>query len=247
MSKPVEKIKSKRGRRIRAALLLTLTALIWIALWSWHLYRSEPTGWQQALEQAQQVTSEQSDQVAQDLENRMAAQLSFADRYDEHGRPLANHSPQRTIHIPADQINLWIRQRLPRWLANRKITLPPQLGRICFWTDGERMVLGAFVNDERLERVVSVAMYVEVDPQANDAVLRLDGAWIGRLRVPLSVCLDMLRAQLEAGGQTEAAQAVRQLAEGYHFPPVLDIGGEISRCTAIRAVDDGLEIDLRQD
>lgn len=217
-------------------LLLAGLALLTIAgLIGYSLYRAVPADYARAQAQRRDTAPPQRHAVAESLENRVSAEITFASHIDDHGRPLPDTSNTRFILLTSAEINAWLDQRLPLWLKNRDIQLPAQVSDTTFWTRGDQLVLGARVRQGDFDHVVSFAIRLDVPEHGDEATVRFTSLRLGQLPVPLGMVRDKLGDEAD------------RIIDGFTFPTVQVIGGQRARWVSIAPFDGGLLIELRRE
>lgn len=159
-------------RRASVVFLLALAALFSVALArGWSLARQVPEWWRAAGVADEAVAASR----AEGVEKGVTAALYS-------NRP---NGQAWTVELRSDDANAWMRERLPRWLANRGERWPEGVSPPRLRFEGGEVTLGVSMSSERLggERILSVTFRPRLSDQG--ALLTESArAHIGRAPLP---------------------------------------------------------------
>ncbi len=169
--------KAKRvGRWLLRIFSLVMLGALGLALWAWWMVESTPAYWFPPIKPTERVA-----QQAAAFEKWLPERFSEVRPYGEPWQ----------IAIETDAVNEWLAARMGKWAANQGIGLPEQLEGTVFTLHGGRLIVAGMLNQDGKQRVVSAAFKAYNGEAGDVAELRLDGMYVGKLRVPLEAVLDL--------------------------------------------------------
>ncbi|MCA9309968.1 MAG: hypothetical protein KDA21_02115 [Phycisphaerales bacterium] len=146
---PPRPAQSRRWWRLARNLVLLLVVLtITVVAIAWVIVRQRidatPAWWQPP-----QATPEVARAEAQAVEREVSAALTDVRPADE----------SWTLTLTEAQANHWLSERLPRWLSNRRITLPEDVHRLLVDFSPGGITLGAALGGGSEERILGVTLH----------------------------------------------------------------------------------------
>jgi len=189
------------------------------------LARSVPEQWTRANERLEAIPQEERHRRADALENMFASsadrsQVTNETNVDDE----VNRVVERTIVVPADDANIWLATKLPKWLENQNESLPQGLDQPRVWIDDGELVLSFRAEVEGLSGVVRTNLKAEL-LDSGKLGLKITGVRTGKLPIPAGTIIDQVRRH---AGEEAAEGAMDQLAaafDGTELDPVWDETG----------------------
>jgi uncharacterized protein YpmS len=188
--------KTRRRRWRVVVLTVTLLILAAIAVPGW-LVRSTPAYWRPVDVADPQVTAR-----AEEVESRIATQTTSVRPADE----------SWTLELTEEQVNAWLATRLRQWLANQGVD-----------QEARDLVPHAMMNfaDQRIElaaelklKGISQVVRLRYRPQAvtdEPSRLKLESVYAGRMRIPLEMIVEQVRARIGGADAEDAAEVIAAL------------------------------------
>lgn len=224
---PPVQSKRKHGCLIGCVILivLLLTGCLIAATIAGRMWSAEPDHWQERKSFVADTSTEQLEQLAAGVQNRLPSVVSQPG--DE----------PRTITLGIDEANAWLDQRLDDWLAHQGAALPSGMSEPMLATAGEQIIFAFRIEAEGTEQIVSVYFNLGFEP-AGQAVLLVDRVELGSLQVPASTLAGLLET-------TQAPEAAAVLRGEHGFDPASPIDGNRQvRLLGIKVHDDRLELEV---
>ena len=239
-------------RRFRCtALLVFFIALLGAAGGViYHLWHAVPAYWIENRQFLAGLTTEQRDQVATSLQNRVISVYGDWDSYTP--EPAAGHgsvgSGTRlcTITVGYQEVNTWLDKELAAWLAFQNLKLPAQISNLMV-TDHHGKPLIAFrFKISEYDQVISVILNLRSLPSGK-AVVRIEGVRSGGLPIPASTVSEWIQTKLAKAGKGGPLEHLSVILKGEQFDPFLrpaDASHNM-RLIGLRSVKDGLIMTIR--
>lgn len=234
--KPTATRRRSRRRRIALGLTLGVTALAAIVGWLIYLSWSEPEHWQANVRYLRETPAPQLDALARDLETQVSAVTN--NTIEPTASPPTSQNLE--LQLPLTQINAWLSQRLPRWLAYWDADMPADVAEPMLATQDESLVAAFAWGSDAQQRIISITARVE--PAENDrARLHIDSVRSGRLNIASGMLLNQLIDRV-AAYDDRLASALR----GEPFAPVWPIDAQRQvRLLNVQPQPDALALTLR--
>ena len=151
----------------------------------------------------------------------------------------------RTLFVAYEEVNAWLRERLPRWAAHRSVPLPPQLDSVMLTGKDGQLIAAASIQGGGGPWVLSADLDVTVDDRGL-AKLHASSTHIGHLRTPITVLQKRLQEQLgqQVGGEVAAALSGQSVEPVFRHP---GYSSKRVRLTSIDIGDKGVTLTFRDE
>jgi hypothetical protein len=152
----------------------------------------------------------------------------------------------RDIPMTSIEINAWLREELPKWLAFKGKSLPQGVSDITFATEGQRLVLGMRVKTAEIEQVVTLMARVETNPDKGSACIQDVSMRGGDLPIPADAINQHFGKDLAAKYAQEFKE-VQEILAGASFEPIINIQDDQrqGRLVGITVRPDGITTHVR--
>lgn len=183
-------------------------------------------------------TEAQVEQAAQELRNGVINQVHLARESADDLRPGEPwRSDEWRVALKGDDVNAWLEEELPRWLANqdRAGQWPAEVKDVRVAFEPGLAVIGARVNLEGVSTVVSMG----VEPRLSESgELWIKARWVrlGRLPAPVAWVGARLRPWLEQAGAAGSGGQVLDVLEG-QAPVLKDAALRLEDGRRVRLMD----------
>ncbi len=161
---------------------------------------------------------------------------------------------RRTLVIRTNELNSWLTQRLPQWLAHHDAQLPREISQPAVSVSKGLVTLSFQYASPRLTQVLTFRIRPEMVPQAQghpQLRLTLEQALAGRLPLPPSR-LESLIAQNAGARDRQAVQSILAALQGHQFDPALPVPGDRLRTVRLDGFEflpgnEGVKLDTQFD
>jgi len=206
-----------------------------------YMLRSEPPERAEQVAVLDQTPPERLASIADAAEGRLVSRLN--------GQPPPPPSPdapppaepaepgQRTVELTEQEVNAWLRVRLPRWMDHQGMQMPSQMSDPLVATEPGRVLLSARLNRNGREQTVTAEWTLRLEDDGQLWV-RLIGLRAGRLPLPVKALVSSLEGMSD--DQQAKVQRLLALIEGERIEPVFTAPGGNERLRLV-GLDIGAE------
>ncbi len=212
--------------------LLCITVTTLYVMWT-----SLPEYWERNRTYLGSRTPEELETIAVNFQNTFLNELN--DPYGFVASSEESH-PRRSIPVRYDQVNAWLSQALPKWLANQNISLPPWLGGFMLSSESGNLVTAFRVQLPQFDQVVSLV--ISPSFRADGRLdLRIESIRAGIMPIPRKLLVHRIAEGMKHSGDNALADSLVKLIDDPVLNPVIELpGSRLIRVTDCHIHEDRL-------